>query len=259
MSHPASSPLLRQLAESIRERRRRRGLSRRDLADASGVSIRFLADIEAGKGNPSLRRTDDLARALGLSVAALLTPPARPRSERIALLGLRGAGKTTVGRALARHLGRPFVELDARIEVAAGLSLAQIFEIHGEQYFHRMEREVLVRFLAEERSAVLATGGGLVMEQESFDLLRAGCVTVWLRARPGDHYNRVLAQGDRRPMADNPHAMAELRELLARREPLYSRADLSVDTSHLAVEETTRQLAGQLLALAPSSPPEELS
>ncbi len=252
-----SSPVLLQLAETVRDWRRRRGISRRELAEASGVSVRFLADIEAGTGNPSLRRTEDLARALDLSVAALLTPQARSRQERIALVGLRGAGKTTIGRALALHLKRPFVELDARIEVVAGLSLAQIFEIHGEQYFRRLEREVLVRFLAEERAAVLATGGGLIMEQESFDLLSAGCITVWLRARPEDHYNRVLAQGDRRPMADNPHAMAELQELLTRREPLYSRADLSVDTSALPVEKAMEQLAGQLLALAPSSPGEK--
>ena len=259
MNDSPSSPLLTQLAATVRDWRRRRGLSRRDLAEASGVSVRFLAAIEAGTGNPSLRRTEDLARALDLSVAALLTPPARSRKERIALVGLRGAGKTTIGRALALHLGRPFVELDARIEVAAGLSLAQIFEIHGEQYFRRLEREVLVRFLAEERAAVLATGGGLVMEPESFDLLAAGCTTVWLRARPADHYNRVLAQGDRRPMADNPHAMTELQELLTRREPLYSRADLSVDTSSLSVGEAMQQLAGQLLALAPSSPVEKPS
>jgi XRE family aerobic/anaerobic benzoate catabolism transcriptional regulator len=257
MDTTPDSPLLRQLALSVRAWRGRHRLTRRELAAASGLSLRFLADIENGTCNPSLRRIENLARALGIPAATLLSTPAIPRHQRIALLGLRGAGKTTLGRALARHLRRPFVELDARIEVAAGLSLAEIFELHGEQYFRRTEREVLTRFLAEERAAVLATGGGLVMEPESFDMLRAACLTVWLRAEPADHYNRVLQQGDRRPMADNPHAMAELKTLLAQRAPLYRRADLRVDTSRLTVPAALARITGQLPADGPSSSAEE--
>ncbi len=246
-----------QLARSVRAWRGRRRLTRRELALASGLSLRFLADIENGTCNPSLRRIENLARALEIPAASLLSAPTLPRHQRIALLGLRGAGKTTLGRALARHLRRPFVELDARIEVTAGLSLAEIFELHGEQYFRRTEREVLSHFLAEERAAVVATGGGLVMEPESFDMLRAGCLTVWLCAKPEDHYNRVLQQGDRRPMADSPHAMAELKTLLAQRAPLYERADLAVDTSKLTVQAAVLRITGQLPADEPSSPAED--
>lgn len=257
MNAKSASPLLRQLALSVRAWRARRDLTRRELAAASDLSLRFLADIENGTCNPSLRRIENLARALGIPAASLLSAPPIPRHQRIALLGLRGAGKSTLGRALARHLHRPFVELDARIEVAAGLSLAEIFELHGEQYFRRTEREVLTRFLAEERAAVVATGGGLVMEPETFDMLRAGCLTVWLRADPADHYNRVLQQGDRRPMADNPHAMAELKTLLAQRAPLYRRANLKVDTSKLDVPAALARITGQLPADGQSSPAKE--
>jgi XRE family aerobic/anaerobic benzoate catabolism transcriptional regulator len=250
-SHPPSAALAA-LAGSVRSWRARRGLTRSQLAAASGLSLRFLADIESGAGNPSLRRLEELARALAVPVPALLTGPAPSRDQRIALLGLRGAGKTTLGRALARRLKRPFIELDARIEVAAGLSLSQIFELHGEHYFRRLEREVLAGFLAEGRAAVVATGGGLVMEPETYELLRTHCLTVWLRARPEEHYSRVLEQGDRRPMADSPHAMAELRALLTSREPLYRQADFSVDTSRrpvdAALDDILRRLPGDARA-----------
>ncbi|NIV19952.1 MAG: helix-turn-helix domain-containing protein, partial [Gammaproteobacteria bacterium] len=244
MNQQNSRILLANLARRVRQGRERRAWTRRDLALKSGLSLRFLADIESGRGNPSLRRLTDLAAALEIPVPTLLLPEPSPDGRHIALLGLRGAGKTTLGRSLARKLKRRFVELDARIEVAAGLSLSQIFEIHGETYFRRLEREALSGFVTEEVPAVLATGGGLVMEPETYRLLRAHCRTVWLRALPDDHYNRVLRQGDRRPMADNPQAMVELRSLLAVREPFYRRAELTVDTSTLSVVEATRQLTG---------------
>jgi XRE family aerobic/anaerobic benzoate catabolism transcriptional regulator len=138
------------------------------------------------------------------------------------------------------------VELDALIEEAAGLPVPQVFEIHGEPYFRRLERETLRRFLAGAGPFILATGGGLVTEPETFTLLQESCTTVWLSARPEDHYNRVLAQGDERPMAGNPHAMAELHALLAARRPLYARAELSVDTSAVAVAEAVADLASRL-------------
>ncbi len=248
-SHRRRSPdpdILDQVGRAVRHWRQVRGLSRRGLADASGVSARFLADLEAGAGNISLRRLDDLARALDVPLVRLLETGVRRSGPRLALLGVRGAGKSTIGSCLARRLEVPFVELDALIEKAAGLPPAQIFEIHGEPYFRRLEREALRRFLGGAGPFVLATGGGLVTEPETFALLKEGSRTVWLSARPEDHYDRVLDQGDERPMADHPHAMEELRALLASRSPLYEQADQNVNTSSLSVEEAVEAIASSL-------------
>ncbi len=238
--------LLAQVGMSLRHWRGERGLSRQALATASGVSPRFLAQIESGTGNVSLRRLADLARALDVTLVQLLTTAPATAGPRVALLGLRGAGKSTVGPALARRLGVEFLELDGLIEASAGMSIGQVFELHGERYFRRLERETLARLLGEGRPAVIATGGGLVTDAETYRLLREGCTTVWLSALPEEHYQRVLAQGDRRPMRDNPDAMAELKALLASREPLYRQADLAVDTSRLAVGQAVAAIAAQV-------------
>jgi XRE family aerobic/anaerobic benzoate catabolism transcriptional regulator len=234
--------LLDSVGAAVRGQRERRGWSRRELAEASGVSERFLAQLEAGEGNISLRRFADVAHALGTTPAALLAPT-EPTADPIALLGVRGAGKSTIGAALARKLGRRFVEVDHEIEEAAGLPLGEVFALHGEAYYRRVEREVLTRLLADPAPAVLATGGSIVNDPTNYALLRARARTVWLRARPEDHWNRVVAQGDQRPMAENPHAFEELRGLLAARSKLYGRADHAIDTSGRSVREVVAEVA----------------
>ena len=240
----AADDLLGGLGRAVRRLRAEHAFTLKDLAARAGLSTRFLVQVESGRGNISVRKLAALARALGSTPAQILAAPEEHREARvIALLGLRGAGKSTIGRRLARRLRRPFVELDRRVEEAAGLSLAEIFALHGEAYYRRLERETLERLLADGRPVVLATGGGIVAAPETFDLLRRHARTVWLHARPEDHWNRVVKQGDRRPMADHPEAMAELRRLLTSREPLYAQADQTVHTSRLGVERTVVAIA----------------
>lgn len=222
--------ILGSLGRRARAQRLAHGWTLREIAERSGVSPRFLVQLEAGQGNISIRRLADVAQALETTPAALLSGFATPPPV-IALLGLRGAGKTTIGRKLAKRRRLPFVELDKRIEQAADLSLGELFTLHGEDYYRRLEREVLQDVLGEGQAMVLATGGGLVASPDTFATLRRAATTVWLRASPEDHWNRVVRQGDRRPMADHPQAMADLRSLLATREPLYALADHTVDTS----------------------------
>ena len=238
--------LLAALGRRARALRLARGWTLRDVAERSGVSPRFLVQLESGRGNISVRRLADVAHALETTPAVLLTETDAPPPNVVALLGLRGAGKTTVGRRLARRRRVPFVELDRRIETAAELSLGELFSLHGEDYYRRLEREVLKDVLDEGRPMVLATGGGLVASADPFAMLRRSAVTVWLRARPEDHWNRVVRQGDRRPMADHPQAMADLRSLLAAREPLYSLADHVVDTSTLSVADVVDAISQEL-------------
>lgn len=264
----APEPLLARLADRVRRLRKERGLTARALAERAGISLRFVAQLEAGQANIAVLRLEAVARALGVSPAALIAEPeadggvagararlarlldgrgeaelerclgaaelalgaARPRG--VALLGLRGAGKSTLGPQLARALGVPFVELDDRIEEAAGLSLTELFALHGESYYRRLETQCLSTMISDGRPFVVALGGGVVQNDDAFRMARAHCTTVWLRARPEDHMGRVLAQGDRRPIAGRGDAMAELEAILAAREPQYRQADVMVDTSH---------------------------
>lgn len=247
-----TDPFLEALGRRAKELRSEARLTLRDVAARSGLSPRFLVQVEAGVGNISVRRLASLAEALSTTVSALLADierNARPPLV-LALLGVRGAGKSTIGRRLARRLHVPFVELDRRVEETAGLSLAEMFDFHGEEYYRRLEREVLQGILRERRPLVLATGGGLVSSPETFALLKRETVTVWLRADPEEHWNRVIQQGDRRPMADNPQAMAELRRLLAAREPLYRGAAHTIDTSRLSIDETVNLIERSVRASA---------
>ena len=243
--------LLTGLGRRVRALRSRLGYTLHELAGRAGLSPRFLIQVEAGTANISVKKLAGLAKALGTTPAVLLAEPgSEPARPVVALLGLRGAGKTTIGRRLARRLRVSFVELDRRVERAAGLSLAEIFALHGEEYYRRLERETLERVLDEAggRRLVLAVGGGLVTSPETYGLLRRRALTVWLRADPEDHWNRVVQQGDRRPMAEHPEAMAELRRLLAARQRLYAEADGTVDTSRLGVQGTVQAVARLLHA-----------
>lgn len=232
--------LLERLGRTVRTLRAERGLSMKDLAADAELSLRFVSDVEAGRGNVSVRGLARLARALDVPVGSLLSESASPSI--VALVGLRGAGKSTIGSRLAARLDRPFVELDARVEAAAGLSLAEIFALHGDTFYRRLETATLRRVLDEEQQAVVATGGGIVTNEEAFALLRSRATVVWLKASPDDHWTRVVRQGDRRPMRANPKARAELKALLRAREPLYRQADHLVDTSDLGVDGSVKSL-----------------
>lgn len=232
---------LEPLGENVRRLRLEQGLTIKDLAERADLSQRFLSDLERGKGNISISRLLSVARALETKVAELVAPlDAEENShddrQKIALIGLRGAGKSTIGQKAAAKLGVPFLELDEKIEQAAGMPLQQIFEIYGDGYYRRLEREVLGHIVSEvEGGAIIAASGGIVMDGESWRLLKRSTKTLWLKAKPEEHYKRVVAQGDTRPMRDRPAAMNELRALLAARAPLYKEADETIDTSSLGV------------------------
>jgi len=231
------SDILTTLGRTVRARREARGLTRAGLAQASGLSVRFLLDVEQGHANLSVLKLQAIALALETPIEAFLSQQEAPSVRRIALLGIRGAGKTTIGRKLATRLGLEFVELDRLIEEKASLTLSEIFAVHGEDYYRRLERSALEAVLAEGKGCVIATGGGIVTSAETFALLKAHTVTFWLKANATEHWNRVLQQGDRRPMSGHPQAMAELRRLLAARRRLYGTARHTIETSSLTPDE----------------------
>lgn len=240
--------LLKRLGETLRRLREEQDLSVADVASRSGLSSRFVTEIQAGRGNISIVRLAALARALGTTASALVAEAEADGTgpKIVALVGVRGAGKSTIGARLAARLGVDFLELDRLVEAEAGVALTEIFATHGEGYFRRLEVAAFRRLLAEHRNAVLATGGGIVENDEAWTLLDEHAVTVWLRANTDAHWERVVRQGDARPMNGRPSAKAELRRLLARREPLYRRAKVRVDTARLGIEGSVRFLAQRL-------------
>jgi XRE family transcriptional regulator, aerobic/anaerobic benzoate catabolism transcriptional regulator len=254
----------------VRELRERRGMTRKAVAREADVSERYLGQLEAGEGNISIVLLRRVTQALSATLAEVLEPesasaerrlisrllekvPAHRvedlifrlvrdfgndeegRRKRVALIGLRGAGKTTLGQKLAAERGCDYVELDREIERESGLPLSELFSFYGQSGYRRLERRCLERLLDEKSEMVLAVGGGLVAESETFNVLLGSCYTVWLKTTPEEHMSRVLAQGDLRPMADNDTAMEDLKRILQAREPLYRMADAMVDTSSQTV------------------------
>ncbi len=275
----AESEYLKLLGERVRETRARRGMTRKILARDSEVSERYLAQLETGQGNISILLLRQIANALDIPTEALVLEGPEPpvdlvhtteflrrlpaaeladarrllvqhfggvdleaRRGRIALIGLRGAGKSTLGAILAERLGIPFVELDRIIEQESGVGLSAIFDLYGQGGFRRLERRCLDQVIERHSRFVLATGGSLVSEPATFERLLTMCYTVWLRATPEEHMQRVIAQGDMRPMADNRESMSDLRRILEVREPLYRKADLTIDTSQAGLEESADRL-----------------
>ena len=233
---------LARLGERVRAWRTEHGMTRRTLAAASRVSERYLAQLEAGRGNISVLLLRRVARAIGVPVEHLAREDDAPHAARIALVGLRGAGKSTLGGKLARTLGVPFVELDREVEKEAGATLAEVFALYGQDAFRRFERRALERVLNQNERAVIATGGSLVTEASSYELLLERCFCVWLKASPQDHMSRVIAQGDMRPFKGRSAALDEVRKLLADRDRLYARAPLAIDTSGKSVRQTLQEL-----------------
>jgi XRE family aerobic/anaerobic benzoate catabolism transcriptional regulator len=273
---------LAELGARVRAWRARRGMTRKQLAADSGLSERFLADVETGKGNVSINSLEAAARALNITILELLQDAPRPalarahallgrlddtqldqayellaatfglddeqgRDKRIALIGLRGAGKSTLGEQLAAQRGVPFVELDREIEREAGTSMNEILLLHGQAGLRRLERRALFR-IAEDHAGgvVMTTGGSIVSERETFDLLQSRFYCVWLKASPEEHMSRVVAQGDMRPFdatrGATSEAMEDLRRILASREALYARADAVVDTAARTVKQSLKDL-----------------
>jgi XRE family transcriptional regulator, aerobic/anaerobic benzoate catabolism transcriptional regulator len=277
---------LRRLGERVRTLRNQRGMSRKALAQHAKVSERYLAQLETGKGNGSIVLLRRIARAIGMPVTQLVNEGAEPaldlvllsqflerlppkaladarelllrhfsepsddlRKARIALIGLRGGGKSTLGRLLAARLDVPFIELDREVERRSGASLSEIFDMFGQETFRRAEREALESVLRQHRAFVMATSGSIVTEPGTLELLLASCFTVWLRAEPDEHMKRVMEQGDMRPMAHSARAMEDLIAILKSREPLYAKAAAELVTSG----KTPEQNLAELLRVVPIS------
>jgi XRE family transcriptional regulator, aerobic/anaerobic benzoate catabolism transcriptional regulator len=232
---------LARLGERVRAWRTENGMSRKSLALASGVSERYLAQLEAGQGNISVLLLRKVARAMGVAVERLVREEGTVEKP-IALIGLRGAGKSTLGAKLAASLSLPFVELDREVEKEAGAPLAEVFAMYGQDAFRRFERRALERVLAEQPRAVIATGGSLVTDPGTYEMLLERCRCIWLKASAQEHMARVLAQGDTRPFKGRSTALDEIRKLLADRERLYGRATAVVDTSGKSARQALAEL-----------------
>ena len=266
------------LGKRVRQARSRRGMTRKMVAREAEVSERHLAQLEAGEGNVSIVLLRRIAAALSVSLVELFSPeieqplekqviqrflerlPAHRLEEvvlrlkrdfgeeesarrmRIALIGLRGAGKSTLGSRLARETNNPFIELDHEIEKDTGMPLAEIFSLYGQSGYRAIEKRTLERVLREHDRAVLSVGGGVVSENETYDYLLSHYYTIWIKAQPEEHMSRVIAQGDFRVMAGNDRAMEDLRRILEAREPLYRKADMSLDTSGDSPEQSFGKL-----------------
>lgn len=233
--------LLETVGRKVRARRKEQRQTMKALAKAAGLSERFVGELEAGRANISVLNLEQVAQALGLPMGHFFEEAA-PRV--VALLGLRGAGKSSIGRALADELKVGFFELDQLVEAAAGMRLSELFAIHGEDYFRQLELQALTKFLETHPEGVLATGGGLVTSPDAFNLLLQRTRTIWLKATPEEHWSRVVKQGDLRPMQNRPHAMAELKRRLKERGPLYARAQRQCVTSGKTVHAVVQELAG---------------
>ena len=270
-------PFLVRVGERVRARRNGRGMTRRELAAAAGVSERHLGNLELGVGNASVLILLQVASALKCTPADFLrddehpvaewslirellekqdeatlrrvrqailpivdaaSTSSGPRPPRIALIGLRGAGKSTLGQMLADDLGYPFLELSREIEKFAGCTVGEIQSLYGQNAYRRYERRAVEETIQIYPEAVIAIPGGLVAEPATYNLLLSHCTTVWLKAHPEDHMNRVAAQGDVRPMAGNKEAMDDLKGILANRTPFYAKAEMHLDTSARPLDET---------------------
>lgn len=292
----AKNPFLVRLGERVRSLRSGRGMTRKALAAAAGVSERHLGNLELGVGNASVLILLQVAQALKCSPADLVGEEAPspewllirellahqdeatlrrvreaivpvvdaasagpgPRPSRVALVGLRGAGKTTLGRMLAEDLGFPFVQLSREIEKFAGCTVNEIQSLYGQNAYRRYERRALEEAIQIYPEAVIEVPGGLVAEPATYNLLLSHCTTVWLKAHPEDHMNRVAAQGDLRPMAGNQEAMDDLKDILAHRTPFYAKAEMQLDTSARPLDETFVALRAMVRkALQPRENPKQ--
>lgn len=271
-----SDDLLESLGRKVRALRAGRGMTRKMLAADSAVSERYLAQLEQGKGNISIGLLQRVAAALRTDIAELLQTgneitaeqvlinelvqgldsddqqralqllyqnfSASQDCKRIALVGMRGAGKTSLGGRLAEHLEVPFVQLVTEIEQLAGMPVAEILSLSGQDGYRRLEEKALFDVLAREDKCVIETGGSIVSESSLFNVLLTTCRVIWIKALPEEHMQRVIDQGDMRPIENNDHAMADLRRILAAREPFYAQAHAVIDTAGSSVEESFRQL-----------------
>ena len=229
------------LGDRVRAWRSEHGMTRKALSAASGVSERYLAQLEAGEGNISVLLLRKVARAMGVPVESLVREE-QAQQKCIALLGLRGAGKSTLGERLAQSLHIPFVELDREVEKESGAALGEVFAMYGQDAFRRFERRALERVLAQHERAVIATSGSLVTDPATYKLVLDRCVCVWLKASPEEHMARVIAQGDMRPFKGRSAALDEIKKLLEDRNRLYSRADATVDTSGKTLRQSLNEL-----------------